>query len=85
VLSSRPETRRTDDLRQRPPVRHAAAVPPALRGAPPGPPHTATARSATDPEMSSIHRSYFTSWFSYLLMLREKVLSAYHKRTERDR
>jgi hypothetical protein len=35
--------------------------------------------------MSSIHRSYFTSWFSYLLMLREKVLSAHQKRTERDR
>jgi hypothetical protein len=33
----------------------------------------------------SIHRNYFTSLFSYLPMLREKVLSAYQERTERDR
>ena len=48
-------------------------------------PRTATVRAATDLEVLSIHRSYFTSLYSYLPMLREKVLSAYQERTERDR
>lgn len=48
-------------------------------------PRTATVRAATDIEVLSIHRSYFTSLFSYLPMLRENVLSAYRERIERDR
>ena len=48
-------------------------------------PRTATVRAATDLEVLSIHRSYFTSLYSYLPMLREKVLSAYQERRGRDR
>jgi hypothetical protein len=48
-------------------------------------PRTATVRAATDLEVLSIHRSYFTSLYSYLPMLREKVLLAYQERTARDR
>lgn len=48
-------------------------------------PRTATVRAATDLEVLSIHRSYFTSLYSYLPMLREKVLSTYRERTDRDR
>jgi hypothetical protein len=44
-------------------------------------PRTATIRAATDVEVLSIHRSYFTSLFSYLPMFREQVLSAYQART----
>ena len=46
-------------------------------------PRTATIRAVTDIEVLSIHRSYFTSLFSYLPMFREKVLSAYQARRER--
>jgi hypothetical protein len=46
-------------------------------------PRTATIRAATDVVVLSIHRSYFTSLFSYLPMFREKVLSAYQVRSER--
>ncbi len=47
-------------------------------------PRTATIRAATDVEVLSIHRSYFTSLFSYLPTFREKVLSVYQARTERE-
>jgi hypothetical protein len=46
-------------------------------------PRTATIRAATDVEALSIHRSYFTSLFSYLPVLREKVLTVYRARSER--
>ncbi len=48
-------------------------------------PRTATIRAATDLELLSIHRGYFTSLFSYLPMFREKVLSEYQVRLERGR
>jgi hypothetical protein len=48
-------------------------------------PRTATVRAATDLEVLSIHRSYFTSLYSYLPMLREKVLTVYQERKARDR
>lgn len=48
-------------------------------------PRSATIKAVTDVEVLSIHRSYFTSLFSYLPMFREKVLSAYEARTARDR
>ena len=43
-------------------------------------PRTATVKAATDVEVLSIHRSYFTSLFSYLPALRERILSAYKVR-----
>ena len=46
-------------------------------------PRTATIRAATDVEVLSIHRSYFSSLFSYLPMFRENVLSAYQARAGR--
>lgn len=46
-------------------------------------PRTATVRAATDVDVLSIHRSYFTSLFSYLPMFRERVLAAYVMRTRR--
>ncbi len=48
-------------------------------------PRTATIRAATDVEVLSIHRSYFTSLFSYLPVLREKILSVYEARTASER
>ena len=48
-------------------------------------PRTATVRAATDVEVLSIHRTYFTSLFSYLPMLREKILAAYQTRTAGER
>ena len=47
-------------------------------------PRSATIRAATDVEVLSIHRSYFTSLFSYLPVLRERILSVYQARTERE-
>jgi hypothetical protein len=44
-------------------------------------PRTATVRAATDVAVLSIHRSYFTSLFSYLPMFRERILAAYLTRT----
>ena len=44
-------------------------------------PRSATVRAATDVEVLSIHRSYFTSLFSYLPVLQEKILSVYKTRT----
>jgi hypothetical protein len=44
-------------------------------------PRTATIRAVSDVEVLSIHRSYFTSLFSYLPMFRERILSAYQART----
>jgi len=48
-------------------------------------PRTATIQAATDVEALSIHRSYFTSLFSYLPMFREKILSVYEARTAGER
>jgi hypothetical protein len=48
-------------------------------------PRTATIRCTTDVEVLSIHRSYFTSLFSYLPMFRERILAAYLTRTEKGR
>lgn len=46
-------------------------------------PRSATVRAVTDVDVLSIHRSYFTSLFSYLPMFRERVLAAYVMRTRR--
>jgi CRP-like cAMP-binding protein len=46
-------------------------------------PRTATIRAVTDLEVLSIHRSYFSSLFSYLPVLREKILTAYQAREGR--
>jgi hypothetical protein len=46
-------------------------------------PRTATVRAVTDVNVLSIHRSYFSSLFSYLPMFRERVLAAYVMRTRR--
>ena len=43
-------------------------------------PRNATIRAVTDVEVLSIHRSYFTSLFSYLPVFREKILGAYQTR-----
>ncbi len=43
-------------------------------------PRTATVRAASDVDVLSIHRSYFNSLFSYLPVLREKILAAYRSR-----
>jgi CRP-like cAMP-binding protein len=48
-------------------------------------PRTATIRAATDVEVLSIHRSYFTSLLSYLPAFREKILTAYQSRTAAER
>ncbi|MFN7989999.1 MAG: cyclic nucleotide-binding domain-containing protein [Thermoanaerobaculia bacterium] len=48
-------------------------------------PRTATVRAVTDVEVLSIHRSYFSSLFSYLPMFREKILSVYEARTANER
>jgi hypothetical protein len=48
-------------------------------------PRTATVKAATDLTVLSIHRNYFTSLFSYLPALRERVLAAYQARTAGDR
>jgi len=44
-------------------------------------PRTATVRAVTDVDVLSIHRSYFTSLFSYLPMFRDRILAAYLART----
>jgi hypothetical protein len=44
-------------------------------------PRTATVKAATDLEVLSIHRSYFTSLFSYLPAVRERIMTAYQART----
>jgi hypothetical protein len=44
-------------------------------------PRTATVRAVTDVVALSIHRNYFTSLFSYLPALRERILAAYQART----
>lgn len=46
-------------------------------------PRTATIRAVTDVEVLSIHRSYFTSLFSYLPSFREKILADYQARAAR--
>lgn len=43
-------------------------------------PRTATIRAATDLEVLSIHRNYFTSLCSYLPVFRERVLATYRTR-----
>ncbi len=43
-------------------------------------PRTATIRAATDLELLSIHRTYFSSLFSYLPSLREGILADYQRR-----
>jgi CRP-like cAMP-binding protein len=43
-------------------------------------PRTATIRAATDLEVLSIHRNYFTSLCSYLPVFRDKVLTTYRTR-----
>jgi len=43
-------------------------------------PRTATVRAVTDLTALSIHRNYFTSLFSYLPALRERILAAYQVR-----
>jgi hypothetical protein len=48
-------------------------------------PRTATVRAATDVEVLGIHRSYFTSLFSYLPTFRDKVLAEYEERMARER
>ena len=48
-------------------------------------PRTATIKAVTDVEVLSIHRSYFTSLFSYLPVFRERILSDYQARTESRR
>ncbi len=47
-------------------------------------PRSATIRAATDLEVLSIHRSYFASLFSYLPMLRERVVATYRARLAAD-
>ena len=46
-------------------------------------PRTATIRAATDVEVLSIHRSYFSTLFSYLPMFRERILADYQTRNRR--
>jgi hypothetical protein len=48
-------------------------------------PRTATVRAATDVEVLSIHRDYFSSLFAYLPAFRERILSVYETRTAADR
>ncbi len=43
-------------------------------------PRSATIRAAADLELLSIHRSYFSSLFSYLPSLREGILAVYQRR-----
>jgi hypothetical protein len=43
-------------------------------------PRTATIRAATELEVLSIHRNYFTSLCSYLPVFRERVLTTYRTR-----
>jgi CRP/FNR family transcriptional regulator, cyclic AMP receptor protein len=47
-------------------------------------PRTATVRAATDVEVLSIHRNYFSSLFTYLPVFRERILSVYETRTAAD-
>ena len=46
-------------------------------------PRTATVRAVADLEVLAIHRSYFTSLFSYLPMFRERILEMYLTRADR--
>jgi CRP-like cAMP-binding protein len=46
-------------------------------------PRTATIRAVTDLEVLSIHRSYFTSLFAYLPVMREKIMTVYQAREGR--
>jgi hypothetical protein len=42
---------------------------------------SASEGAVTDVDVLSIHRSYFTSLFSYLPMFRDRILAAYLART----